>query len=240
MAHKPFQFKQFSVSQTGCAMKINTDGVILGALAAEGAQPQAILDVGTGTGVIALMLAQRFPFARVDAVEIDPGAAKTAEQNFANSPFSARLKLYPFSFQAFSSEHPEAKYDAIVSNPPFFIGSLKNPDAGRQVARHADEAFFPELISFAGRHLSDCGRLMLVLPPETATVCVNLAASAGLCLLSSVNLKSFPHSSSHRCIVTFSREYCKQSDLDFVIYSSEKEYSNQFVNKIRDFFVIFD
>ncbi len=97
---KVFRFKQFNVDQSGCAMKINTDGVLLGALV-ETDQPKTILDLGTGTGVIALMLAQRFGDARIDAVEIDPVAAQTAEKNFAGSPFFERLSIYSIGFEQF-------------------------------------------------------------------------------------------------------------------------------------------
>src|SRR5437879_3258817 len=112
-----FRFKQFNVDQSGCAMKINTDGVLLGALA-EADQPENILDIGTGTGVIALMTAQRFENARIDAVEIDQSAAETARRNFSNSPFAERMNLYSMGFEQFFESNPDKKYDLIVSNPP--------------------------------------------------------------------------------------------------------------------------
>ena len=141
-----FQFKQFSVDQTGCAMKINTDGVLLGALVYAD-QPKNILDIGTGTGVIALMLAQRFTSAKIDAVEIDSTAAETAERNFKNSPFAERLSIFPTDFQRFFNTHPANKYDLIISNPPFHLNSLESPEAKRSVAKHTGEDFFEELIS---------------------------------------------------------------------------------------------
>src|ERR1700761_9046927 len=108
-----FHFKKFTVDQSGCAMKINTDGVLLGALA-EADQPKTILDIGTGTGVIALMLAQRFNDARIHAVEIDPVAAQTAERNFAGSPFSERLGVYSVGFEQFFEQNADKKYDLII------------------------------------------------------------------------------------------------------------------------------
>src|SRR3954467_12793908 len=122
-----FQFKQFAIDQTGCAMKINTDGVLLGALA-EADKPQHILDIGTGTGVIALMLAQRFTIAMVDAVEIDEQAAETAKSNFENSVFANRVNLYAEGFESYLSRL-DKQYDLIVSNPPFYINSLESPEA---------------------------------------------------------------------------------------------------------------
>ena len=111
-----FRFKEFVVDQSGCAMKINTDGVLLGAMATA-LHPQRILDVGTGTGVISLMLAQRFPAVVIDAIEIDAKAADTARRNFEASPFSGRISCHPVSLGDFE---PRAPYDLIVSNPPFF------------------------------------------------------------------------------------------------------------------------
>jgi tRNA1Val (adenine37-N6)-methyltransferase len=119
-----FHFKQFGVDQSGCAMKINTDGVLLGVLA-EANNPKTILDIGTGTGVIALMLAQRYNHAIINAVEIDPAAAQTASNNFKNSSFNKRITLFAQSFEDFFNEFSDRRYDLIVSNPPFFINSLK-------------------------------------------------------------------------------------------------------------------
>src|ERR1700761_1918790 len=105
-----FRFKKFSVDQTGCAMKINTDGVLLGAMAAA-ENPKTILDIGTGTGVIALMLAQRYTDAQIDAVEVDEYAAQTAGRNFEAFPFSKRPTIYPTDFESYFVRFPERKYD---------------------------------------------------------------------------------------------------------------------------------
>ena len=220
-------------------MKINTDGVLLGAMAGEGFEPKTIVDIGTGTGVLALMLAQRFPSAEIDAIEIDAKAGMTATQNFEQSLFAPRLTLYPQSFQEFSKDHPAKKYDLIVGNPPFFIDSLKNPDKGKQLARHADSLFFEQLISFAVQHLSATGSASFILPPDIASLCVSLASKNGLCLNQTVNIRSFSESGVHRQIVTIGLISAKQTDSGFVIYSKQKEYSQQFVNHLKDFFTIF-
>lgn len=132
-----FRFKQFEVDQGACAMKINTDGVLLGAVADQ-QKVAYVLDIGTGTGVIALMLAQQYPEARIDAVEVDEIAARQAEQNFATAPFPNQMKVFHTSFENF---RPEYTYDLIVSNPPFYTKSLHNPDDRKRLARHADELF---------------------------------------------------------------------------------------------------
>ena len=132
-----FKFKQFDIDQDGCAMKINTDGVILGAIVNH-PSPVHILDIGTGTGVIALMLAQRFNTAHVNAVEIDESAARAASKNCLNSPFSDRTMVDHSSFESFKSD---LKYEMIVSNPPYFVNDLKNPEKRKEIARHTDEDF---------------------------------------------------------------------------------------------------
>lgn len=137
-------------------MKVGTDGVLLGAWARGG---NRVLDVGTGTGVIALMMAQRFPHSRVTAIDIDEGAVRQAMLNVTASPFAARVEVGKMRVQ----EH-EGRYDAIVSNPPFFVGSLKAPDAQRSVARHADTLTYAELMSSAWRLLDDAGELSVVVP----------------------------------------------------------------------------
>src|SRR6476620_610816 len=119
---KVFQFKQFSVDQTNCGMKVNTDAALLGAIA-ENERIERILEIGTGTGVIALMVAQRYPDAIIDAVEIDDGAAETAGLNFHNSPFADKINLVKSSIEDYFSGSA-IRYDLIVSNPPYFINSL--------------------------------------------------------------------------------------------------------------------
>lgn len=236
-----FHFKQFDVDQSDCGMKINTDGVLCGALSNH-PSPSLILDIGTGTGVIALMLAQRFPSAMIDAIEIDPPAASTASKNFMNSPFSSRLRLLEGPFQQYAQPGmmPPAAYDLIVSNPPFFLNSLKNPDRQKHKARHTDHSFFSELTAFASRYLTHTGRLSLILPLPTVEVTVAFAQQNGLYPESELNISSYPNVTPHRKIVTFGFEKKqKTSSLSFIIYEREKEYSQQYREALKPFFKIF-
>ena len=150
MSNSYFSFKQFTVHQERCAMKVGTDGTLLGAWARGGAH---ILDIGTGTGLIALMMAQRFPEASVDAIDIDADACEQARQNVAASPFAARIQVHESSLQNYKLYCPSedsslsspltplsSYYDSIVSNPPYFEQSLKAPDAQRSMARHTDSS----------------------------------------------------------------------------------------------------
>lgn len=233
-----FRFKQFNVDQSGCAMKINTDGVLLGALA-EADQPKNILDIGTGTGVIALMLAQRFENARIDAVEIDQGAAETASRNFSNSPFAERMNLYPAGFEQFFESNPDKKYDLIVSNPPFFINSLKSPKAGKQLAKHADRNFFERLINTSSDHLTANGLLCLILPIGTAELVSSLVSKVNLHQLNNIKIHSFENSEPHRLIQYFGFKQTPVNEEKFVIYKSVGNYSEEYVKLLKPYFIAF-
>ena len=233
-----FKFKQFDVDQSDCAMKINTDGVLLGALA-DADHPQTILDIGTGTGVIALMLAQRFRDAKIDAVEIDQSAAETAGRNFQNSPFADRLALYSSGFAEFFDQYPEKKYDLIVSNPPFYINSLKSPEAKRELAKHADKLFFEELLSSASIHLCEKGIICLILPVDTAEMVNSLAGGHQLNLQKKIFIHSFSESKPHRVVVVYGYEKIAPIEEKFVIYKSVGIYSEEYTNLLKPYFIAF-
>lgn len=233
-----FHFKQFSIDQTGCAMKINTDGVLLGALA-NADEPEHILDIGTGTGVIALMLAQRFTNAKIDAVEIDKAAAHTARANFQNSKFNSRLALYAHSFEDYFSNHTNKRYQLIVSNPPFYINSLESPQAKKNTAKHADADFFESLVRSVSKHLTDSGTCWLILPLDTAELVKSIAQQNKLHLQKVIAIKSYTSSKPHREMLVFTLNDVKEIDEEFVIYNEEKVYSNTYTNKLKDFFTIF-
>jgi tRNA1Val (adenine37-N6)-methyltransferase len=233
-----FKFKQFSVDQTGCAMKINTDGVLLGALAGAD-KPLSILDIGTGTGVIALMLAQRFADARIDAVEIDESAAITAENNFKGSPFADRLTLFPVGFADFFSTHRDKKYDLIVSNPPFYINSLQSPGVKKNLAKHAGEGFFEGLIEAVANHLTENGTCWLVLPLETAEFVKTLAARHQLHLQKIIKVYSFTGDEPHREILAFGFGKARQEEERLVIYDEPKVYSKEYQAILKEFLTIF-
>ncbi len=166
-----FQFQRFTIHQDQCAMKVGTDGVLLGAWAQGG---ERVLDIGTGTGVIALMMAQRYAEAHVVAVDIDEAAVRQARQNADASPFGDRVEVVLSSIQDYATScslsfgegrgEVPAHFDSIVCNPPFFVDSLKAPDQQRSLVRHADTLPFAELMRAAYRLLSDDGELSLVIP----------------------------------------------------------------------------
>jgi len=230
-----FKFKKFEIDQKGCAMKINTDGVLLAAIA-DHALPLAILDIGTGTGVIALMLAQRFPSAKVDAVEIDESAAAAAEKNAAHSPFADRTAVHYTSFERFTST---VKYDLIVSNPPYFVNDLKSTEKRKEIARHADEDFFEMLLHKAASFLNDSGSLWLILPVKQAENVVVNAVLYKLFPSKIVHVYSDAAKSSFRQIICldFMNKGLEQEHV--YIYEAEGKYTNQYKQLLRDFFLAF-
>lgn len=164
MANPYFRFKKFTVYHDKCAMKVGTDAVLLGAWA-DTSFCRNILDIGTGTGIIALMLAQRSQ-ATVEAIDIDKEACVQATENAAASPYTERIKVVHASCADFAASNQQKRYDLIVSNPPYFINSLKCPDNKRTVARHTDTLLLSDLIREAQTLLSPSGRIALVLPYE--------------------------------------------------------------------------
>jgi tRNA1Val (adenine37-N6)-methyltransferase len=233
-----FRFKQFTVDQTGCAMKINTDGVLLGAIAAA-EEPKTILDIGTGTGVIALMLAQKYPDAKIDAVEIEVVAAETAARNFAASPFADRVTVYALPFENYFSQFPERKYDLIVSNPPFYIDSLKSPGAKKALAKHADADFFETLIESTNRHLTAHGSCWLILPTGLAEVVISLAEAKHLFVEKMIHIQSYHDSVPHRVILQLALEKKSTEISNFTIYQAEKMYSDEYQHLLKPYFIVF-
>jgi len=231
-----FKFKQFEVDQTGCAMRINTDGVLLGAIA-DHPQPKKILDIGTGTGVIAMMLAQRFPLSAVDAVEIDESAAAAAQKNFQQSPFSARTTVHPLAYEKFETA---AKYDLIVSNPPFFVNDLKNPEKRKEIARHTHEDFFDLLLRKAVTMMNASGSIWLILPVKQAQKVITNAVLHQLYPSRIINICSDQNKAPFRQVIVLGFQSSIRTVEDQVyIYEAENVHTEQYKHLLRDFFLAF-
>jgi tRNA1Val (adenine37-N6)-methyltransferase len=231
-----FKFKQFQVDQNGCAMKINTDGVLLGAIAVQ-QQAARILDIGTGTGVIAMMMAQRFTEAAVDAVEIDPAAAAAAAQNFIQSPYADRMKAHGVSFEKFRTS---LKYDLIISNPPYFVNDLKNPEKRKEMARHADEDFFDMLLRHAGSMLNATGSLWMILPVKQAEEVAVNAMLYQLYPAKIIHIYSDRFKPEFRRIICLDYRGTKPLPEEHVyIYQSQGRYTDQYKQLLQDFFLAF-
>ena len=238
LANSYFQFKQFRVEQDKCAMKVCTDSCLFGAVV-DVANAERILDIGAGTGLLSLMVAQRSE-ASIDAVEINPEAQQQATQNFADSPWAERLHLHPESLQEFA-KHNQQNYDVILSNPPFFVSSLKSPDAAINAARHVEEAFFGEILRFSQKHLTSNGKLYLLLPPPEAALFQKLASRHDLYLADSLEVYTKINGKCIRHIQTYTFQSTvlptKSSiairETDGVTYTSE------FVQLLKAYYLIF-
>jgi tRNA1Val (adenine37-N6)-methyltransferase len=232
-----FQFKHFRIEQAACAMKVSTDACVLGAAAAvEGAR--RILDVGTGTGLLALMAAQRNPAARIEAVEIDAAAAAQAAQNVASSPWAARIRVHPQSLAAYAATQP-GRFDHILSNPPFFRRSLRSPDAQRTAARHAaeDTLSFAELAAFAAAHLTPAGRLTVLLPPPEMQEFEREAARNGLFPATRLVVQHRPGSKPLRHITAFGPNEAAVATTPLCLHDPDEAYSAAFRALLGDFYL---
>ena len=171
-----FRFKQFTVRDESCGMKVGTDGVLLGAWTPLPNPCRRVLDIGTGSGLIALMLAQRLPSSTVLAIDVDEAAVAQAAENFQSSPWAERLQAEHVALQDLQTE----PFGLIVSNPPYFVDSLKNPDAQRRAARHTDSLSYQQLLSCSAQLLSTGGTLAIILPAEAEAPFLALAGQQGL------------------------------------------------------------
>ncbi|WP_316847992.1 tRNA1(Val) (adenine(37)-N6)-methyltransferase [Pedobacter psychrodurus] len=216
-------------------MKINTDGVLLAATVAH-PSPSAILDIGTGTGVIALMLAQRFPHANIHAVEIDEQAAETAGRNFQSSVFSERLTVKHVSIEEYS--HTQ-QFDLIVSNPPFFVNDLKSEEERKGIARHAHEDFFAMLIEKSNALLADGGMIWLILPIKQADEVIGYASHYGLSLVERIHIHSDENKPTFRQIICLKKGEAVLKENDFYIYESLKQHTQEYKLLLSDFFLAY-
>lgn len=244
-----FTFKQFEIQQDRCAMKVGTDGVLLGAWAEGG---QRILDIGSGTGLISLMMAQRFPEAQVWGIDIDPDACMQARENVAASPFADRVGISCCALQNLSEEHlvrgseelMEMKegegnlFDAIVSNPPFFVNGLKNPDSKRAMARHSDSLPFPVLMKGARRWLSDEGVFSAIVPADVLESFVSEAYCSGLSLVRQCGVKTVERKQPKRYLVAFSKRRVGMMDKCTEIMTDSEGNRSEWYAKITEEFYL--
>lgn len=202
MSNSYFQFKQFTVHQDRCAMKVGTDGTLLGAWAPGG---RKILDIGTGTGLIALMMAQRFPLSEVTAVDIDKDAVGQAIENVADSPFGSRVAVIERDIRTMERGEDERAFDAIVANPPYFNMSLKSPDSRRTTARHTDTLSYRQLMAAAARLLDDRGGLSVVIPADCKDQLESEALLAGLSKARECAVRTVPRKLPSRYLMVFAK-----------------------------------
>ena len=213
MGKNSFQFKQFMVNHEHCAMKVGTDGTLLGAWAEAPTGTARILDIGTGTGLIALMMAQRFPEAKIIGIDIDPDAVNQARENVADSPFADRIMINREDATKFEDKEG---FDAIVSNPPYFVDSLTCPREQRTMARHAVSLNYKTLMHTANKLLKNDGILSIVIPTENIDDIQSLAAFEGLFVTRICKIKTTPNKMPKRQLVEI-----RKNPLDRIDYREE-------------------
>ena len=230
-----FIFKQFKVSQQKSTHKVGTDGVLLGAWVRL-EQAKTILDVGTGTGVIALMLAQRSMTAVTDALEIQQDDANQAKENFLSSPWPSRLRAIHQSLQQFS---PAIKYDLIVSNPPYFQNSYLPPSENRTIVRHTGALPFDDLLAHSVRLLSDLGRCAFIRPPVEGDKVIAAARQHGLFLSRMCEFRSRATKPVERVLMEFGFAEKAISTESLVLYAHERgeEWSEDYKAITKDFYL---
>ncbi len=232
-----FSFKQFSIQQDRCAMKIGTDGVLLGAWTPIENNPFSILDIGAGTGVIALMLAQRSNAEQIDALEIDEEAYEQSVDNFENSPWSDRLFCFHAGLDEFVEE-PEDEYDLIVSNPPFYTDDYKSENEQRDLARFADAMPFEDLIEAAALLLSENGVFSVIIPFKEEESFLALAVAYELYPLKITRVKGTPTTEIKRSLLAFSRnENAIITAGELIIETSRHQYTTEYIELTKDFYL---
>lgn len=234
-----FRFKRFSLSNERAAMKVNTDGVLLGACATTAVSDCRVLDVGTGTGCIALMLAQRYFDLGVSAlsitgIDIDSASVEEASENFSKSPWASCLESRCVALQKYS---PQDKFDLIVSNPPYFRNDLHASESRRDLSRHADVSLsYENLIEFATQYLSDKGRLAVILPAENELSVLRMGLEGSLFASKILRIRTTTTKEWSRIIVEMERER-RDKVVETLTLLENGRYTCEYISRVSEFYL---
>jgi len=235
MASNYFSFKQFTIHQEKAAFKVGTDGVLLGA-SADISGARRILDIGTGTGLIALMLAQRCD-AEILALEPDSDSYNQCCENVGRSRWNDRIRVENTALQSFIYSE---KFDLIITNPPFFTDSLKNPDPRKSASRHNDSLTNLELLKGASRLMADGGRLQVIMPYAEGNIFIAEASEHGFYCNNILKIRPLPTSEIRRMILTFSKQRLNPTEKFLTIeHGKRHEFTEEYINLTRDFYLKF-
>ncbi len=229
-----FRFKEFEVANCRSALKVGTDAVLLGAAMTLKDSDASALDIGTGTGVIALMAAQRSPQCKITGIDIDMASCEEAKGNFIRSPWSERLSAVHVSLAAFKAE---GRFDLIFSNPPYYDASLKNPDAREAAARHDESLPLQEIFRFASGNLTPKGRLSLILPSEREVPALRYAASFGLYPFRILRIRTTPKKGIRRLVMEFSFSRIKLTEDEFLTLMDGGSRTAEYVDLTKKFYL---
>ena len=233
---KPFQFKQFSVAQDRCAMKVGTDAVLLGAWSALDHMPNTILDIGSGTGILALIMAQRSTAELIDALEIDADAYEQCVHNFETSDWGDRLFCYHASLEEFVGEI-EDTYDLIISNPPFYTDHFKSRNEARNKARFEDALPFEELLTSVSKLLSVTGQLNVIIPFSEEINFISLAKNVDLYPIRILRVRGLEESPVKRSLISFTFQENKIEVSELTIEITRHHYTHDYINLTKDFYL---
>lgn len=233
---KPFQFKQFTIQQDKTAMKVGTDGVLLGAWANLDFNPDSILDIGAGTGLIALMMAQRSNAETIDAIELNDAAYEQTVENFENSDWGDRLFCYHASLQEFRDEI-EDKYDFIISNPPFYTSTYKELSEERAMARHSESLTYTDLLESASKLLSKKGNCAFIIPFEEAENFIKIAKENKLFPNRITSVKGAVNSAVKRSLLQFSFTKTETISNELTLELSRHNYTSEYKILVKDFYL---
>ena len=232
-----FKFKQFAINQDRCAMKIGTDAVLLGAWCPIDNNPKSILDIGAGTGILALMLAQRTNADQIDALEIDEEAYEQCVENFEASAWADKLFCYHAALDEFVDD-PEDEYDLIISNPPFYSEDFKTTDEQRDLARFQDAMPFEDLIEAADLLLSENGTFAVVIPYKEEERFIDLCAEYELYPVKATRVKGSHKTPIIRSLLAFKRfELSVLTADELVVEINRHEYTDDYINLTQDFYL---
>jgi tRNA1Val (adenine37-N6)-methyltransferase len=231
-----FQFKQFTVNQDRCAMKVGTDGVLLGAWCPIDNHPYSVLDIGAGTGILSLMLAQRSKAEQIDAIEIDENAYEQCVENFESSPWGDRLFCFHADLDEFVEE-PEDQYDIIISNPPFYSEDYKTGNEQRDLARFQEAMPFKDLIEAAHLLLSENGIFSVIVPNKEEEKFINLCAEFELYPIKVTRVKGTPTNEIKRSLLAFKRyELSVLTADELIIETARHQYTDDYIDLTKDFY----
>ena len=231
-----FQFKQFTINQDRCAMKVGTDGVLLGAWCPIDNNPFSILDIGAGTGILSLILAQRSNAFQIDAIEIDEDAYEQCVENFESSPWGDKLFCFHAGLDEFMEE-PEDEYDLIISNPPFYTEDYKTENEQRDLARFSDALPFKDLVEAVNLLLSENGIFAVIIPFKEEEKFIALAKDFELHPFKITRVKGTPTTEIKRSLLAFSKTQ-KQTLIDeLIIETARHQYTEEYIDLTKDFYL---